>query len=356
MAGLKNDVEHAKATELFFEACVHINNAKREIDPEKKTKLYRMAEVILQASSGRYVKAKRPEKRDEVLRLLRTVREEQEWALSCTQVLRTSPLVSATYFPAPTPTSERAVGLGRFEHADIQAYLSVPKEAVVEDELIIRIDLINVARTFGLLVRIDQLIPPGLRVVGLDPQFTIEDGSLDLRGKRVEPLKVESVKISAQAIKPGLITISPKVVFVDDAGTFRVCKLKTARVTVSPRHPFEFQVKSAEGILNFLAASFSEDSGKRRMSLEHCGWRSLGDIMKKGKFPRSSVYRVGGGRGLAITELESHGMIETRVFSGERGRGGNIMRLRICHEKEEVKKCLNQHKSKRDEKGYLYLH
>jgi len=344
MAGLRIGVEHAKATELLFEAYAHVNNAKREIDPEKKVKLYRMAEVVLQASSGRYVKAKRPEKRAEVSRLLKMVREEEEWALSCVQVLRTSPLVSATYFPVPTPTSERAVGLDGFEHANVQAYLSAPEEAVVGDELGIRLDLINVAKSFGLLVRVDRLIPSGLRLVGLDPRLSFEDGSLDLGGRRLEPLRVESVKISAQVIQSGVITLSPKVIFVDDVGRFKVCRPKVVRVTVGPRRSFEFEVKSAEGVLDFLAASFLEDYEKRKMPLEHCGWRSLVAIMRQGKIPRSSVYRSGGGRGLAVAELERQGLIEARVFSGERGRGGNILRLRICYEKEDVKVYVNQHK------------
>jgi tetratricopeptide (TPR) repeat protein len=348
MAGLKIGVEHAKATELLFEAYAHVNNAKREIDPEKKVKLYRMAEVILQASSGRYVKAKRPDKRDEVLRLLKTVREEEEWALSCVQMLRTSPLVSATYFPVPTPTSERAVGLNGLEHANVQAYLSAPKEAVVGDELSIRLDLINVAKSFGLLVRIDKLIPSGLKLVGLDPRLSIEDGSLDLRGRRLEPLRVESVKISAQVIQSGVITLSPKVIFVDAVGRFKVCKPKVVRVTVNPRRSFEFEVKSAEGVLDFLAASFLEDYEKRKMPLEHCGWRSLVAIMRQGKIPRSSVYRSGGGRGLAVAELERRGLIEARVSSGERGRGGNIVKLRVCYEKEDVKSYLDQRRTRRN--------
>jgi len=347
MAGLKIGVEHAKATELLFEAYAHVGNAKREINPEKKVKLYRMAEVFLQASSGQYVKAKRPEKRDEVSRLLKMVREEEEWALSCVQVLRTSPLVSATYFPVPTPTFERAVGLNGFEHANVQAYLSAPREAVVGDELGIRLDLINVAKSFGLLVRVDKLIPSGLKLVGIDPRLSIEDGSLDLRGRRLEPLRVESVKISAQVTQSGVITLSPKVIFVDDLGRFKVCRPKVVRVAVNPRRSFEFEVKSAEDVLDFLAASFLEDYEKRKMPLEHCGWRSLVAIMRQGKIPRSSVYRSGGGRGLAVAELERRGLIEARVSSGERGRGGNIAKLRVCYEKEDVKSYLDQHRTHR---------
>jgi tetratricopeptide (TPR) repeat protein len=341
MAGLRNDVEHAKATELLFEAYAHVNNAKREVDPEKKARLYKMAEAILQASSVRYIKAKRAEKRDHVLGLLKTVQEEKEWALSCAQVLRTPPLVSASYFPAPTPTSERAVGLNAFEHADVQAYLSAPKEAVVGDEVNVRLDLINVAKSFGVLVRIDQLIPPGLKVIALDPNLTIEDGSLDLKGRKIEHMKIESVKIRAQVIQSGTITLNPRVVFVDDIGRFNASKPKAVRLTVNPRASFEFKVKSAEDVLAFLASSYFEDN-ERKMPLDRCGWRSPVDVMKNGKVPRSSLYKVGGGKGIAIAELERRGLIEARVFSGERGRGGNVLKLRICCDKEDIKRYVRQ--------------
>ncbi len=342
-AGLKIDAENTKATELLFEAYVHVNNAKKEIDPEKRARLYRMTEVILQESSDRYKRAKRPEKKNQVLNVLKTVREEREWALSCAQVLRTSPLASAAYFQVPTPTSERAVGLIGFENANIQAYLSAPKETVVGNELDIRLDLINVAKSFGLLVRIEKLIPPGLKIIASDPRMSIEDGSLDLAGKRLEPLKVDSVKINAQAIEPGTITLSPRVVFVDDAGRFKTCRPKPVRVTVKPRPSFEFRVKSAEAILSFLASSYFEDN-EEKMPLDRCGWRSLADVMKNGKVPRSSVYRVGGGQGIAITELEKRGLIEAKMISGERGRGGNILKLRICYEREDVKRYVHHHR------------
>lgn len=340
-AGLKTDAENTKATELLFEGYVHVNNAKREVDPEKRARLYRMTEVILQESSERYGRAKRPEKKNQVLNVLRTVKEEREWALSCAQVLRTSPLVSAAYFQAPTPTSERAVGLNIFENANIQAYLSAPKETVVGNELDIRLDLINVAKSFGLLVRIENLIPPGLKIVASDSRLSIEDGSLDLMGKRLEPLKVDSVKINVQAIEPGIITLDPKVVFVDDAGKFKTCRPKPVRLTVKPRPSFEFRVKFAEAIFDFLVSSYFEDNEKN-MPLDRCGWRSLADVMKNGRVPRSSVYKIGGGRGIAIAELEKRGLIEAKVISGERGRGGNILKLRICYEKEEVKRFAHQ--------------
>jgi hypothetical protein len=53
---------------------------------------------------------------------------------------------------------------------------------------------------------------------------------------------------------------------------------------------------------------------------------------------------LGGGRGSAIGELEKRGLVEAKVVSGERGRGGNILKLRIHAETEDVKRYVRQHR------------
>jgi len=57
---------------------------------------------------------------------------------------------------------------------------------------------------------------------------------------------------------------------------------------------------------------------------------------------RHSVYGDERSRGRAITELESRGLIEARVFPKERGRGGKITKVRIFYEKETIKRHVDQ--------------
>ena len=265
-------------------------------------------------------------------------------ALSLGEVLHTPSIVSTTAaFTTPTPSQESAVGLERFEHADIEAYLTAPEEATVGEELDVRIDLANVGKNPALLVRVNELIPRCLKATVLPPQLSIENNSIDLKGKKLEPLKIESIKLSMQAVEPGTTSLSPKVVFVDDVGRFKTCKPEQVRITVHPRFTFEFTAKDAKRIFEYLMGSFVEDYMKRRISLEKSGWRTLMDIIKSEKVSRSSVYAARGGRGPAISELERRGLVEARVFPGERGRGGKIMKMRIYYEKETVKRYVDQH-------------
>jgi hypothetical protein len=342
-AGFKTASEYAKATYILFDAYLYMSKAETETEPTKKAQYYQMAEKLLQASAGSYTKAKHPEKKEEVQRFLESIKEKRQLAMSLTEVLHAPTIASTTAsFYTPTPTHEKAVGLERFEHADIQANLTASEEVTVEEEVEVRLDFVNVTKESGLLVRVDRLIPPSFKVTAPPSQYSIDDGSIDLKGRRLEPLKVETIKLSLQATAPGVVNLNPQVIYVDELGKFRTNKLEPVAITVHPKLAFEFKTKAAQKVFDFLVSSFAEDYMRRRITLERSGWRTLMDIVKHGKVSKSSVYGAGGRRGRVISELEKRGLVETRVFLGERGRGGKILKMRISYDKETIKRHIDQ--------------
>ncbi len=104
---------------------------------------------------------------------------------------------------------------------------------------------------------------------------------------------------------------------------------------------FEFKSKHSGKVFDFLVGSFVEDYMRLRLPVEKSGWRTLMNAIKHAKVPASAVYGRKGRLGKAIGELQHRGLVETRFFPGERGRGGNIMKLRICYEKEPVKRQID---------------
>jgi len=60
------------------------------------------------------------------------------------------------------------------------------------------------------------------------------------------------------------------------------------------------------------------------------------------RVPASSLYGRHGGYGAAIEELLSRGLVETRIFSGQRGRGGEVVKVRISYGIEPVKRYVDQ--------------
>lgn len=232
-AGFKTSAEYAIATQRLFDGYIYMDNASKETDPEKRAKYYIIAERVLQAATGAFSEAKYPEKVKEVERFLDKVRERRKLAVSMTEVLQASPITSTTSsFTTPTSTHEKAVGIESFEHANVQGHLTVPSEVSMEENFGIELDLVNVAKNFGLLVRIDNLIPKEFEVIEVSSGCTVEYGSVNIGGKRLEPLKVESIKISARPTDFGIFTVNPLVIYMDETGQFRTCVPEAAHIKV----------------------------------------------------------------------------------------------------------------------------
>jgi uncharacterized repeat protein (TIGR01451 family) len=232
-AGFQNVSEYAKATKLLFDAYVHIGNAERETDPEKKTKLYTMAEKILQTSAGSFMKAEHPEKREQVLKLLEKVKEERELAMSLSEVLHAPTIVSTTVFSAPTPTHESAVGLERFEQADIQANLIIrQKEVKVGEPLSLTIELVNAGKGPALLIKVNEIIPEGFDLTEKPETYRIEDSYIDMKGKRLGPLKTEELRLILRPKVQGTFALKPTILYLDENGKYKSHELETVTIIV----------------------------------------------------------------------------------------------------------------------------
>jgi len=233
-AAFREASEYAKATELLFDAYVHMDNAKEEKDLEKKTRLYMMAEKVLQTSAGAYMKAEHPEKSEQVQRLLEKVREERELAISLTEVLHAPTIVSTTTaFTTPTPTKEEAVGLEKFEHADIQAnIITRQKELKVGENLDLEIELVNAGKGPALLIKVTEVIPEGFEVTEKPDIYRVEDSYLNMKGKRLDPLKTEEVRLILKPRVQGVFPLKPKILYLDENGKYKSHEPEPITITV----------------------------------------------------------------------------------------------------------------------------
>jgi hypothetical protein len=234
-AGIQSASEYAKATELLLDAYSNINNAKKETDPEKKTKLFAMAQKILQTSAGSFMKAEHPEKREQVLRLLDKVKEERELAMSLSEVLHTPAIVSTTTaFSTPTPNHENAVGLENFENANIQAnIITRQKQLKVGENLDLEIELVNAGKGPALLMKITDLIPIGFELAEKPEIYRVEDSYLNMKGKRVDPLKTEEVRLKLKPKVQGEFSLKPTVLYLDENGQYKSHQPEPLTLTVT---------------------------------------------------------------------------------------------------------------------------
>ncbi len=66
------------------------------------------------------------------------------------------------------------------------------------------------------------------------------------------------------------------------------------------------------------------------------------EIITELKIPRSAFYGPEKKTGPVLLELERRGLVETRVFPGERGRGGDIRKVRVAFENTIVRGIVEQ--------------
>jgi hypothetical protein len=156
------------------------------------------------------------------------------------------------------------------------------------EEFEIRIDLANVAKETGLLVRIDEMIPRGFEVAKEPVAYFIEGNSLNAKGKQLPPQKVESLTISLKATQTGNFQLCPQVIYVDELGKFKKFKCEANQMTVLPPTGFQFTTNNAQMVFEHLTKTFIEDYMTRRLPLDKSGWRTLIQIQTNTKVPKST--------------------------------------------------------------------
>jgi tetratricopeptide (TPR) repeat protein len=222
-ADFQNASEYAKATKLLFDAYAYMDDAERESDPNEKTRFYAMVEKVLQTSAGSFTKAEHPEKREQVLRLLDKARDEKELAASLTEVMHAPSIVSATrVLTAPTPTHEEAVGSERFEHADIQANLIVhSKEVKIGESFSLELEFVNAGKAPALLIRVNEAIPEGFDLVEKPETCRVEDSYINMKGRRLDSLKAEELKLVFRPKVQGTFCFKPTILYLDENGKYK---------------------------------------------------------------------------------------------------------------------------------------
>jgi KaiC/GvpD/RAD55 family RecA-like ATPase len=103
-----------------------------------------------------------------------------------------------------------------------------------------------------------------------------------------------------------------------------------------------FSDKEARIVFDYLIRSFVDDYQNSRLAIDQAGWRSRVSISDVTGINRDSLYGHGGKFGSTLKELLSSGLVETRFFPGQRGRGGEVIKIRVAYEKEHVRRIVDR--------------
>jgi tetratricopeptide (TPR) repeat protein len=266
----------------------------------------------------------------------------------------------------------------RFSRVNIQSSLMTFSRPEVNQPFPVRIDLVNVSTCQGSIVEVENLLVPGFKTLDTSSNCFVQNGQIKFKNNKIGAFEVKTIKLTVQAERPGEFCLTPSVTYLDDSeenkteNIFKISAKLTyensnkavlsyvhepvkiaVRPSISPEPQvektdvakflkFEFETESAKKAFDFLLSSFAQDYMQRRLPLEWSGWRTMMDIAKTARISKRMVYGVHGRNGRAISELEHRGLVEIRVFPGERGRGGRIQKARISYEKETVARLVDE--------------
>ncbi len=122
----------------------------------------------------------------------------------------------------------------RFVHSNVLGYFIAPKRVELNKEFNMRLDLVNVAKTPGMLVRVEGLAPTDFKVTTTEPNYSMQGNSLEFEKKSIHQFTNEAITFTVQATKAGVFNLNLQVVYLDDLGETKTCKIKPVNVTVEP--------------------------------------------------------------------------------------------------------------------------
>ncbi len=233
-AGFDNAANWTRATQRLFDAMAYLANAETEIDSRKKTELYHLGEKHLELAGRLYGEAGYHGRREEAIKQLKRVREEKEVLLTPFQALADNPAVSGTSITPISLVRDQAYGLERFEAANVVGNLSIhQKEVGVGSGVTLELEMANVGKTAATLIKLENVAPVGFEIDReAAAQHRVEDNYIDMRGKRLEYLKTHELKISLKAVQKGAFELRPRILFVDEKGSYRSYEFEPTGVTV----------------------------------------------------------------------------------------------------------------------------
>lgn len=330
--------QQADAARRFLEAQFQISEASKENDQTKKAALLEMGATLLGSAADLFEKAHQPAAREEATRLIERLREDQFVSSNLAEVSRAvSNRLGAFAIPAPTRWGGAVTDFVGAQGVDIEASLKIEtRNHAAGDDLKVVVEIANVGTKNIRIVSLEKLVPEGVSIVDYPRSSSrVQGRSLTTEGMTMAPASIERLPIVLRAKSQGFVLIRPRLVFHDDAG-------KQFEMDLQPR------ILASSKVLEFLSQEFTRDYTVKHLAPAHAGWRTFMEIVSSLKISRNRLYgdpRRGRQYGKEIEALMKAGLVEVRVFPGERGRGGNIIKARLAYDNIAAQQFVESMKS-----------
>jgi tetratricopeptide (TPR) repeat protein len=195
--------------------------------------VYFLAKLILVEYAGALVERNQEGDTDKAHSLLNQALEIFQKIGAKKDIEKTMKLLEALRLP-PTQIREETVGSESYEYVDIKGnIIATPKELKIGENLELEIELTN-TRKKGviLLTKITEAIPEGFVIVKRPELYRVEDNCLNMKEKRLGPLKTEEVKLVLTPKIQGTFCMRPKILYTDEKGKEKIYEPRPINITV----------------------------------------------------------------------------------------------------------------------------
>ncbi len=363
-AGFKKTEAWTRATQRLFDSLIFITDAESESDPVKKRELYHFAENHLKLAARLFGDAGFPTRKEETLSHLERIREEKQILLTPLEALSQIPTATAASLSLSPRGRGQPTGAERFDEAYVVGDLNISqRELPLGTSFPIDIEIVNVGKAPATLVKLQNVLPESFELADQQNTGFSPEGDLDLKGRNLEHLKTYTVKFHIKATRTGPLELRPRLFYMDDLGTYKTYRFQPTTLTVldvglgseplalAPQTPpgpisigkeFRFDTERSRKVFQYMIKEFLIDYMSKRIYVDKAGWRTLVQIVREVRIPRSALYGPRGRDGPVLAELERRGLVESRIFPKERGRGGAVKRVRVAYDNAIVKRIVER--------------
>lgn len=122
----------------------------------------------------------------------------------------------------------------RFRHVNVHESLMTLTHPEVNQTFEIRVDLVNVSRSQGSIVKVDNLVVPELEIVDLSPNCFLEGSCIEFKDGAIQPFEVKTIKLTVKAAKPETFNLEPVVTYIDELEETKESSTRPFTITVQP--------------------------------------------------------------------------------------------------------------------------
>jgi tetratricopeptide (TPR) repeat protein len=341
-AELHRNAIWTEAAMAILDARLYLFRGEATEDPVERARYYEMTERSLGSALSL---ADDAGYRSRMLRVGRELSRLQRRSKVVHDLARmiTAPPVTTPGDLVQAQPKEEAHGVSAFEGVNLQGQLRHERQVEVGETFDVQLDVFNTGSRSASLLKVEEMASSDLRLVAAQEPYLIEEEtSLDTKQRLIQPLRIQSFRVSILAENAGEKVFSPRLVYRDDTGRVNVLPVLGTSVSVLPTSVFEFRSPEAGIIFESLVKVFVSDYMHDRLSPEQSGWRTRGRLEKECGVSKSALYEAPGRYGSPLYELLSRGLVEARTFRGQRGRGGETTKLRIAYDKDTVKRYVDR--------------